>query len=222
MEAYMIIFTDQVPTKPDSGHWIFDKKSLTWLEETPNSRDIALDIFICGFPRSGNNFLLTATSLAYHISQHGCVHTVEAIRRSNKVFVPFRNPLDCIPSWMRLRNESVLDVVNHYCRFSRYVIDNAQKCVLLDFDEFSRNLNYFFDAVLGEIGLAPCAQTNRDLVISSLMKKKPLNLSVKSASGAQFERQCLIESGHFEEVADIHKKLKSICLQQSCLRESND
>ena len=72
-------------------------------------------------------------------------HTTQAIKNNSKIIVPFRNPIDCISSWnlyQEFDDKSLEKDIKFYNRFYTFVIENLNKCVLLDFSKITNDIEY--------------------------------------------------------------------------------
>jgi hypothetical protein len=143
--------------RKDSGLWEWDAESSSWSEF--KTIEYSSDFIVVGYPRSGNTFLNFAFERMYKLNEPPPnYHTVKAIEHFDKVFVPVRNPLDCIGSWAHyqkyyfkdywnfkikeITNESINDDINYYLRFYNAAININNKITFLDFDSFTTDLNY--------------------------------------------------------------------------------
>ena len=133
-----------------------------------------------GFPRSGNTYLNQALNLLYYSEQevNSNRHTVVAIDKSNRIIVPFRNPTDSIASWHNYPSGGNLESdVQFYIRFYSAVIDNLHKVVLMDFDYFTKDVDYTKDKVLKNFGIETnCFVTDSQVKEAMLANGKNINL----------------------------------------------
>ncbi len=100
-----------------------------------------------GFPRSGNTFLNYSLKLLYYPEEdvNYCYHTTISLNKFLNVIVPLRNPLDSIASWHLLPYLSHGDINDHlrfYLRLSNAFLKNKEKCLFMDFDIFTKDVEY--------------------------------------------------------------------------------
>jgi hypothetical protein len=126
-----------------------------------------------GFPRSGNTYLNQALNLLYYPNEtvNNNRHTVITIEKcDNKIMVPFRNPLDSIPSWQKFPSGGFLqDDVNFYIRFYSAVLDKINKVVLMDFQYFTQDIEYIKNKVVKSFDI-----DTKENITNSAIKQKML------------------------------------------------
>lgn len=223
-----------IPEIPDAGNWKFDTTLWEWKESAASHQKVSLNksqknIFICGYVRSGNNFLLGLTSLSYNLERQNCTHKVNDIISSEHIFSPYRNPLDCISSWATIINSSIkkfsrnaifLDkedeedvlirkCINHYIRFNSAILDNKNKVTLLNFNNFIKDSSYFYDKVYKKTLIKPINKISSSDVI---LLDKVVYSQTNSSEDFKFKKNQLknkiINNKKFEECIRIYDFLE--------------
>lgn len=167
-----------------------------------------------GYPRSGSTYLNQALNLLYYPEQKANKnkHTVIAIEESNRIMVTFRNPLESISSWQAYPLYSEIDEdVRYYSRFYKGVLKNIHKVVLMDFDVFTKNIDYIKDKVFKNFGI----NTNRyitDIEVKETMlaNNKQLNLPRGNEEELAAIRQQLTDFPGFSECVELYQQIKSL------------
>lgn len=132
------------------------------------------------YPRSGSTYLNQALNLFYYSEDlpNNNRHTVVAIDNNNLLLVPFRKPVDSIASWHKYPSAGILEAdVKYYIRFYTAVLNNLSKVVLMDFDLFTKDINYIKNQVLKNFGLTTNKNvTDEDIKKAMLADNKEINL----------------------------------------------
>lgn len=166
-----------------------------------------------GFPRSGSTYLNQAINLLYYPEQevNWNRHTVIAIEKANKIIVPFRNPLDAIASWKNYPLESTLDQdIKFYIRFYKAVLDNLHKIVLMDFDYFTKDIDYIKDKVFKNFGIGTDNYvTDAQVKEAMLFNDKELNLPRNNKEELDAVKTELQGMAGFNECVELYNALKS-------------
>jgi len=166
-----------------------------------------------GFPRSGSTYLNQAINLLYYPEQevNWNRHTVIAIEKANKIIVPFRNPLDAIASWKTYPLESTLDQdIKFYIRFYKAVLDNLHKIVLMDFDYFTKDIDYIKDKVFKNFGIGTDNYvTDAQVKEAMLFNDKELNLPRNNKEELDAVKTELQGMAGFNECVELYNALKS-------------
>lgn len=166
-----------------------------------------------GFPRSGSTYLNQALNLLYYPEQqvNWNRHTVVAIENANQIMVTFRNPVDSIASWniYPWQSMTIEEDVKFYIRFYSAVLDNLNKVVLMDFDHFTKDLDYIKDKVFKNFGI----ETNRyvtDAQVKEAMlaNDKHINLPRNNKEELSATKEQLVNEPFFEQCTKLYSKLK--------------
>ena len=132
------------------------------------------------YPRSGSTYLNQALNFFYYPKNlpNNNRHTVIAIDNNNLILVPFRNPVDSIASWHKYPSKGILEAdVKYYIRFYTGVLNNLSKVILMDFDFFTKDIDYIKNRVLKNFGLTTNKNvTNKDIKKAMLANGKEINL----------------------------------------------
>lgn len=166
-----------------------------------------------GFPRSGSTYLNQALNLLYYPDQevNWNRHTVVAIEKANRIMVTFRNPADSIASWQKYPSNGHLEEdVRFYIRFYSAVLDNLNKVVLMDFDYFTKDLDYVKGKVVNNFGL----ETNRYVTDSQvreamLANGKDINLPRNNKEELDAVKMALVNTLEFQACLDLYAQLKN-------------
>jgi len=107
--------------------------------------NVATDLYMAGYARSGNTFASNLLSILFpglNVATH--IHTVSAIKlayaNSVPVIVIIRDPAECIPSGIikhkptLFRPDTAMTVIREYNDYYNYIEKNMSKLVVLEFD----------------------------------------------------------------------------------------
>jgi hypothetical protein len=170
------------------------------------------DLITSAFPRSGSTYLNQALQLLYYptkpVNQNR--HTVVAIEKLEKVIVPFRNPKDSIASWHKYPSNGLLEAdIKYYVRFYSYVLDNLNKIVLMDFDNFTQDIEYIKSQVSINYSLATNRSiTNDEVKMAMLVNGKEINLPRNNKAELDLIKDKLESMPEFQECVKIYDTLK--------------
>lgn len=164
------------------------------------------------FPRSGSVYLNQALNLLYYPNKTPNIqlHTVSSITKLDKVLVPFRNPIDAIASWNIFMDEHTLEAdVKFYIRFHSAVLDNLSKAVLMDFDYFTKDIEYIKDKVFKNFGI----ETNQYVTDSQvreamLANGKDINLPRNNKEELALVKEQLQNTAGFDKCLELYTQLK--------------
>ena len=138
------------------------------------------ELITSAFPRSGSTYLNQALQLLYYPTKpvNENRHTIVAIEKADKIIVSFRNPKDSIASWHKYPSNGLLEAdIKYYVRFYSYVLDNLNKVVLMDFDNFTQDIEYIKSQVSDNYNLTTDALvTNDEVKTAMLANGKEINL----------------------------------------------
>ena len=165
-----------------------------------------------GFPRSGSTYINQALNLLYYPEQevNWNRHTVVAIEKASRIMVTFRNPVDSISSWQKYPSNGYLEEdVKFYIRFYSAVLDNLNKVVLMDFDHFTKDLDYIKDKVFKNFGI----ETNRyvtDAQVKEAMlaSGKDINLPRNNKEELALVKEQLQNTAGFDRCLELYTQLK--------------
>lgn len=165
-----------------------------------------------GFPRSGSTYLNQALNLLYYPEQevNWNRHTVVAIEEANRIMVTFRNPTDSIASWQKYpSNEHLESDVKFYVRFYSAALNNLDKIVLMDFDYFTKDIDYIKDKVFKNFGI----QTNlcvTDAQVREVMldNGKHINLPRDNKDELALVKEQLQNTAGFDKCLELYAQLK--------------
>ena len=124
--------------------------------------------------------------------------------------VPFRNPLDSIPSWQKFPSGGCLEEdVKFYIRFYSAVLTNLHKIVLMDFESFTKDIEYIKNKVSKTFNL-DSKQNITDFKIKEkmLMNGKNKNLPQNNQEELNIIKEQLTEEPLFIECVKLFNKLK--------------
>ena len=166
-----------------------------------------------GFPRSGNTYLNQALNLLYYPKQEVNLnrHTVMAIENATKIIVAFRNPVDAIASWHNYPSGGQLESdIKFYIRFYSAVLDNITKVVLMDFDYFTKDIDYIKDKVFKNYGLtASRFVTDEDVRQAMLANGKKINLPRNNKEELAQVKEELPNIEGFDKCLELYAQLKA-------------
>ena len=170
-----------------------------------------------GYPRSGNTYLNQTLNLLYYPKQevNYNYHTVQAIINHKKIIVPFRNPLNAIASWHILPSAGKLDAdIRYYIRFHKAVFDNLNKIVLMDFDYFTKDIDYIKNKVFENFGIGTDNQViDSQIRETMLANNKEINLPRNNKEELDIVKAELQRMAGFNECVELYNALKSSSIQ---------
>lgn len=165
-----------------------------------------------GYPRSGNTYLNQALNLIYYPEEEVYInfHSTKAIQRAQKIIVPFRNPTDSISSWhIWPSNEKLKLDVKFYIRFHSFVLDNLNKVVLMDFDYFTKDINYINNKVLKHFDIqTKCYVTDAQVKEAMVTNGKDINLPRNNKEELALVREQLQNTAGFDKCLELYAQLK--------------
>lgn len=171
-------------------------------------------LFTTGFPRSGNTYLNYSFKSLYYPEENPRpnFHSVSSMEKYDHLFVPFRNPEDCIASWHRYPSNGELEEdIKYYLRFYRAVLENLHKLTLMDFNKFTSNLDYIKDKTKASLNLDPVANpTDSDIKLAMVDNEKTINLPANNKEQLDAIKASLVEMPQFQECLDLYNSLKAV------------
>jgi hypothetical protein len=172
------------------------------------------DLITSAFPRSGSTYLNQALQLLFYPSDPVNLnrHSVIAIKKSEKIMVPFRNPKDSIASWHKYPSNGLLESdIKYYVRFYSFVLDNLNKVVLMDFDNFTQDIEYIKSQVSANYNLrTDSSVTNDEVKMAMLVNGKEINLPRNNKAELDLIKASLESMPEFTECIDLYARLKQI------------
>lgn len=167
-----------------------------------------------GFPRSGSTYLNQALNLLYYPDQevNWNRHTVVAIKQADNIMVTFRNPVDSIASWHKYPSNGQLEEdIKYYLRFYKAVIENLNKVSLMDFDYFTKDIEYIKDKVLKKFGISTDNVTTDSQVKEAMLaNNKELNLPRNNKEELEVIKAELQQMPEFTECLKVYATLKKL------------
>ena len=124
--------------------------------------------------------------------------------------VTFRNPADSIASWQKYPSNGQLEEdVKFYIRFYSAVLDNLNKVVLMDFEYFTKDIDYIKDKVFKNFGI----ETNRyvtdeQVKQAMLANDKHINLPRNNQEELALVKEQLKTMPDFDKCLELYAKLK--------------
>jgi len=171
-------------------------------------------LFTTGFPRSGNTYLNYSFRSLYYPEENPRLnfHSVSSIEKYDHLFVPFRNPEDCIASWHKYPSGGQLEEdIKYYLRFYRAALENLDKITLMDFNKFTTSLEYIKDKVKGSLDLESVANpTDSEIKLAMLDSGKTINLPVNNKAELDIIKAQIAEMPSFQECLELYESLKSV------------
>lgn len=167
-----------------------------------------------GFPRSGSTYLNYALNLLYYPEEevNWNRHTVIAIDKTDRIMITFRNPLDAIASWHKYPSSGQLDAdIRFYIRFYEKVLDSSNKTILMDFDFFTKDLDYIKDKVLKNFDI----KTNNDVTDAQVKEAmianhRSMNLPRNNKEELDAAKTELQQMPQFVECVKLYERLKQV------------
>lgn len=167
-----------------------------------------------GFPRSGSTYLNQALNLLYYPEQevNWNRHTVVAMETARRIIVPFRNPIDSIaswhlyPSWGKIEND-----IKFYIRFHSFVLSNLNKTILMDFDCFTKDIDYIKDKIFKNFGLGTDNYvTDAQVKEAMLANGKDINLPRNNKEELDAVKAELQQMPEFAQCVELYERLKQV------------
>jgi hypothetical protein len=172
------------------------------------------ELITSAYPRSGSTYLNQALQLFYYPSEkvNENKHTTIAIKKSKKIMISFRNPLDSIASWHKYPSNGLIEAdIKFYVRFYSYVLDNLNKVVLMDFDNFTQDIEYIKSQVSNNYNLTTDALvTNDEVKMAMLVNGKEINLPRNNKEELNLIKESLKSMPEFTKCIDLYARLKQI------------
>jgi len=141
------------------------------------------DVYICGFPRSGNNFLLeTAKQLvgeevSVSPASHLCPFILDSRRAGKPVILTLREPRRCIASWMVAKPCGAAEALEYYVDFHRFMMRRASGLRSAPFDELTRLEPAFIRGLMRELGVAeegiPDGEALQQMAFEAIAARNP-------------------------------------------------
>lgn len=167
-----------------------------------------------GFPRSGNTYLNYTFRSLYYPEENPRLnfHSVSSMEKFDHLFIPFRNPQDCIASWHNYPSQGQLEAdIKYYLRFYKAVLENLHKLTLMDFNKFTISLDYIKDKVKDSIGLDSVADpTDSDIKLAMVDDEKTINLPTNNKADLDIIKANLIEISDFQKCLELYDSLKAV------------
>lgn len=167
-----------------------------------------------GYPRSGNTYLNYALHALYYPKDAVNInrHTIAAIQKTDKIIVPFRNPLDAIASWHLYDLPSTQkEDIDFYIRFHTFVLDNLHKIILMDFDFFTVNLDYITNKISTHFETQAYNNvSSKNIKNQMLLDEKYINLPRNNKLDLQTIKNKLQQISAFDKCLEIYAKLKTL------------
>ena len=167
-----------------------------------------------GFTRSGNTYLNYSFRSLYYPQENPRLnfHSVSSMEKYDHLFVPFRNPKDCIASWHRYPSGGHLEEdIKYYLRFYKAALENLDKITLMDFNKFTTSLEYIKDKVKGSLDLDQVANpTDSKIKATMIDSEKTINLPVNNKAELDVIKAQIVEIPSFQECIELYDSLKSV------------
>lgn len=164
-----------------------------------------------GFPRSGSTYLNQTLNLLYYPNQevNSNRHTVVAFEQANKIMVTFRNPVDAIASWQKYPSDGNLEAdIKYYIRFYSAALDNLNKVVFMDFDYFTKDIDYIENKVFQNFSIKTNNYvTDAQVKEAMLANGKDINLPRNNKEELDKIKAELIQIPEFQDCIDLYNRL---------------
>lgn len=170
------------------------------------------DLIVVGFPRSANIYLNYALRFSYYTKEdpNPTYHTVRRLNSKPKILVPLRNPADCMASWHRYNQDrfELSDHIKYYIRFHTAVLEKPDS-VILNFDSFTKNLQYLYVKVNEAYGIDPVAfPTDDKIKRSMILNQWQLNLPRDNSAELDAIKEQLKQTPDFDNCVQLYETLK--------------
>ncbi len=164
-----------------------------------------------GFPRSGNTYLNYSFRSLYYPEENTRLnaHSVSYMEKHDHLFVPFRNPQDSILSWHNYPSNGQLEEdIKYYIRFYSHVMNNLNKVTLMNFDYFTKDLEYIKNKVKGSIGIESVYDVSDEEIKRCMLNdKKNKNLPLPVINDISIIKETLLNTESFKECLVIYNNL---------------
>ena len=164
-----------------------------------------------GFPRSGNTYLNYSFKSLYYPEENPRLnfHSVSSMGKHDHLFVPFRNPQDCIASWHNYPSNGQLEEdIKYYLRFYTAALENLNKLTLMDFNKFTKDLEYIKDKVKSSIDIEGIYDVSDEEIKGYMLNdKKNKNLPLPVINDVSLTKEALLNTESFKECLVIYNNL---------------
>jgi hypothetical protein len=130
-----------------------------------------------GYPRSGNMFLNHSLRWMYfpEDDRNGVDHMTITIKNREKTLVTIRKPEESIVSWHlfkhKVRHLPDLDSdINFYIRYHAAVKENINKCIVMEFDQFTNSSVYIEDKIYNAFNISKVQDYDLEKIKDGIMK----------------------------------------------------
>lgn len=153
-----------------------------------------------------------ALNLLYYPEQKVNItrHTVVSIEKANQIIVPFRNPLDSIASYHIFPGAEKIEFdIKFYIRFYNAILSNLNKIILMDFDHFTKDIEYIKNKILKHFDIITSNQVTDDKIKESMLANgKEANLPRNNKAQLDSVKLQLKEMPEFNECLDLYNTIK--------------
>jgi hypothetical protein len=164
-----------------------------------------------GFPRSGNTYLNYSFRSLYYPDNipNKVFHSASTIEKFDHLFIPFRNPLDSIASWNNYPSNCEIELdIKYYIRFYSHVMNNLNKVTLMNFDYFTKDLEYIKGKVKESINIESIYSVSDEQIKAYMIEdKKNKNLPLSNPDNVSIIKETLTNTESFKECLDIYDNL---------------
>jgi hypothetical protein len=170
------------------------------------------ELITSAFPRSGSTYLNQALNLLYYPQEpaNNNSHSAVTIEKAQKIMVPFRNPRDSIASWHKYPSNGLLEAdIKYYVRFYSCALNNLNKVVLMDFDNFTQDIEYIKSQVFINYNLTTDRLITSDEVkMAMLLNGKEINLPRNNKVELDLIKNKLESMPEFQQCVKLYDSLK--------------
>jgi len=170
------------------------------------------ELITSAFPRSGSTYLNQALNLLYYPQEqaNNNRHSAVTIKKAQKIIVPFRNPRDSIASWHKYPSNGLLEAdIKYYVRFYSCALDNLNKVVFMDFDNFTQDIEYIKSQVSVNYSLTTDRSiTNDEVKMAMLVNGKEINLPRNNKAELDLIKDKLESMPEFQKCVELYDTLK--------------
>ena len=164
-----------------------------------------------GFPRSGNTYLNYSFRSLYYPDNipNKVFHSASTIEKFDHLFIPFRNPLDSIASWNNYPSNCEIELdIKYYIRFYSHVMNNLNKVTLMNFDYFTKDLEYIKGKVKESINIESTYSVSDEQIKDYMIEdKKNKNLPLPVINDVSMIKETLTNTESFKECLVIYNNL---------------
>jgi hypothetical protein len=181
------------------------------------------NLVIAGFFRTGNTFLETCIESMYKdvkcisLHEHSVIYLSKQVEQKNNIIVPIRNPIDTVASFYEFkkflnRKDAGVDIdldIKFYTRYMNYVYENFDNILCLDFDIFTKNLDYISNLISKKFKIEKTNNADLDLINEYMERNKKMFFNKRNEYLPDLKiKEDALNLNEAQEAIEIYSKIK--------------